>query len=166
MEEWRTVVGHPDYEVSNEGNVRKNLRQKIDSEGYPSVHIDGKNLRVHQVEMEAFNPDGNPDGTLIVDHGDGNKENRKLSNLEYVTPKENAQRASKIGLLTPGGRAKKLVVINLLTKEEKIYPSQCKAAKALGIHNSEINKCLRGKRKSSHGYTFKYYEDKKGEVNG
>lgn len=163
MEEWKTVVGHPDYEISNEGNVRKNLRQKIDSEGYPSVRVDGKNIRVHQLEMETFYPDGNPDGTLLVDHGDGNKENRKLSNLEYVTPRENAQRASKLGLLNPKGKKRKIVVINLLTKEENVYPSQRRAAKVLGIHDSEINKCLRGKRKSSHGYTFKYYEEKEGE---
>ena len=50
MEEWKTVVGHPNYEISNEGNVRKNLRQKIDSEGYPSVRVDGKKIRVHQLE--------------------------------------------------------------------------------------------------------------------
>ena len=161
MEEWRTVVGHPDYEVSNEGNVRKNLKQMIDSEGYPAVMVDGYKRRVHKLEMEAFYPDGNPDGKLLVDHGDGNKENRNLSNLEYVTPKENAQRASKMGLLTPGGRARKISVINLITKEEKVYPSQRKAAKILGIHDSEINKCLRGRRKSSHGYVFKYYEEAK-----
>ena len=159
MEEWRKVLEHPDYEVSNEGNVRKNLKQMIDSEGYPTVTVDGHKIRVHKLEMEAFYPDGNPDGTLLVDHGDGNKENRNLSNLEYVTPKENSQRASKMGLLVHGHKQRKILVINMVTKEEKVYPGQHKAAKALGIHDSEINKCLRGRRKSSHGYKFKYYEE-------
>lgn len=154
---WKTVKGHPSYEVSNTGKVRKNLSQSLDAEGYPRVSIDKRHMRVHQIEMETFCEKKHP--TDMVNHIDGVKNNNLLSNLEYVSAKENSQKASQMGLMNPGHRKREIVVINLRTKEVKLYPSQLHVAKMLRITDSEVNKCLRGKRKSSHGYKFMYIED-------
>ena len=40
----------------------------------------------------------------------------------------------------------------------KIFTSQHECSRVLGLHHSAINSCLKGKRKSTGGYTFKYIE--------
>lgn len=50
--------------------------------------------RVHRLVAIAFLGENN----LQIDHIDGNKQNNCVENLEYVTPKENTQRAWKNGL--------------------------------------------------------------------
>lgn len=100
------------YEVSNLGNVRrlrfingrhniekiKMCKQTLNTWGYITVNLckNGKSntKRVHRLVAVAFL--GNSD--LQVDHIDGNKQNNRLDNLEYVTAKENTQRAWKKGL--------------------------------------------------------------------
>jgi len=52
---------------------------------------------VHQLIARTFIP--NPDNKPYVNHIDGNKINNAISNLEWVTPQENTQHASRIGLL-------------------------------------------------------------------
>ena len=98
--EWKSVIGYEDlYEVSSDGRVRsvrhkklKECKQQIDHKGYIRVCLykngKTKNARVHRLVLEAFV--GKSD--LQVDHIDGNKKNNNLSNLEYVTPKENIMR--------------------------------------------------------------------------
>lgn len=70
----------------------KKLNGSTDKDGYIYVclTLDGKekNERVHRLVLECFL--GGSD--MHVDHIDGNKQNNKLSNLEYVTLKENTRR--------------------------------------------------------------------------
>lgn len=67
---------------------------------------------------------------LQVDHINCNKEDDRLENLEWVTAKENCQRASKNGLYK-GARPVK--VCNFNTKQVTIYPSIAEAARACGM---------------------------------
>lgn len=100
------------YEVSNLGNIRrlkfingkhnfnkiKECKQTLNTWGYMTVNLckNGKSntKRVHRLVALAFLGESD----LQVDHKDGNKLNNKLDNLEYVTPKDNTQRAWKNGL--------------------------------------------------------------------
>ena len=41
----------------------------------------------------------------------------------------------------------------------KIFTSQMECSRVLGLHHSAINKCLKGKYKTTGGYTFKYIEE-------
>ena len=100
------------YEVSNLGNIRrlrfingshnfekiKDCKQTLNTWGYMTVNLskNGKSntKRVHRLVVTAFLGESN----LQVDHIDGNKLNNRLDNLEYVTPKENTNRAWKKGL--------------------------------------------------------------------
>jgi hypothetical protein len=68
---------------------------KIDKNGYISVGLrkDGKRFhyRAHRLIAQAFIP--NPDNRAQVNHKDGVKNDNRVENLEWMTPKENIQHA-------------------------------------------------------------------------
>ncbi len=110
MEEWRPVTfesyGHL-YEVSSQGRV-KSLRRIAGKSGgilaghpntcgYPSVQLQNngkkKTVTVHILVARAFL--GDPVGNVEVDHIDRNKKNNIVSNLRYVTHRQNQQNHPK-----------------------------------------------------------------------
>lgn len=110
---WKPIKDYEGiYEVSNLGNVRKLrfingkhnfekikiCKQTLNAWGYMTVSLskNGKSntKRVHKLVANAFLGESN----LQVDHIDGNKTNNRLDNLEYVTPKENTNRAWQKGI--------------------------------------------------------------------
>lgn len=113
VELWREVVGHPSYQVSNCGQIRRIARNRrgvlIPREGldgYLRIQLttDGHRpaFAVHVLVAAAFlgpRPDG-----LVIDHIDGNKYNNAAVNLEYVTQKENIRRSVAMGLHPTGDR--------------------------------------------------------------
>lgn len=120
------------YEVSDTGEVRsvdrvlsvtnqkerlfkgKLIYQDLNVQvGYKQVSLwknnKKTNLYIHRLVAEAFIP--NPSNKPDVNHIDGNRQNNHVSNLEWVTPKENSQHAISTGLQ---------VYTHRLTKEEFI----------------------------------------------
>lgn len=124
--EWKPIKNAPYYLVSDEGHVKSIERfvktfngekeclrhipetyplKEKDIRGYKNVSIIQYDLdmrpikrymrQVHRLVLETFNPVCNMEN-LQVNHIDGNKSNNKLSNLEWVTPKENTVHAHKI----------------------------------------------------------------------
>lgn len=109
IEEWKDIAGYEGiYQVSNLGRVRsldritphghklkgRVLRTPINSRGYPKVHLrhepwGSKVFVVHQLVARAFLP--NPENKPFIDHIDCNKENNKVANLRWATPRENAR---------------------------------------------------------------------------
>lgn len=105
-EEWAAIPCNPDYEVSTLGRVRnartnRILHQSTDGSGYPHISIPTstgrKTLKIHRLLAEIFKPSSDP-LAIIVNHIDGNKQNARLENLEWVTPQENAEHAVRTGL--------------------------------------------------------------------
>lgn len=109
-EEWKPIVGFYN-EVSNHGRVRsvthvagngktykgKILKPIITKSGYVNVCLTTGNdesritKRVHRLVAEAFVE--NPYDKDEINHKDGNKENNRADNLEWVTRSENEQHA-------------------------------------------------------------------------
>lgn len=104
-ERWLALKNNPNYEVSNMGNVRncktgRYLKPQLNQEGgYYRVSISGKHYYVHRLVADTFF-DGDHE-KIDVNHIDGNKYNNTLSNLEWVTRKENIRHAYINGLKYP-----------------------------------------------------------------
>lgn len=113
-EEWRSVEGFQNYEVSNLGNVRsidhydkigrfhkgKVLKACLDGRGqywHVQLRKDGKSTsrNVHRLVAIAFVD--NPDMLPEVNHIDENKANNAASNLEWCTHTYNNNYGSKKG---------------------------------------------------------------------
>jgi len=102
---WKPIPGYEKYLVSNMGRVMSNntyshAKPKLMSiinhgNGYLYVTLNkgntSKNFYVHRLVAMAFLD--NPDGLEQVDHKDHDRANNAVSNLEWVTAKENLHRS-------------------------------------------------------------------------
>lgn len=109
IEVWKPINNYEGiYEVSNLGNIRS-LDRWIDNNGYPqfkagqiikpgktkkgylkvNLNKNGEchTVMIHRLVGNAFLE--NPDNKATINHIDHNKENNKLSNLEWMTYSEN-----------------------------------------------------------------------------
>lgn len=165
---WLDVVGYEGYyQVSNMGRV-KSLERKVwnkgrgcyvtiserilkagkSNTGYMLVNLwkDGvrKNHWLHQLVCEAFCE--NPHGYKEVNHIDQNKENNCANNLEFCSRQYNMEYS----------HAKAVIGIDKITGLIVEYKSAKEAGKVLGINNSNIVKCCKGKYKSVGGFQWYY----------
>lgn len=118
-EVWKECVGWPEYEVSDQGRVRRCeagskglgtkpgrlLRLTPKGQGYIQIALcrQGKKtwVQVHRLVIEGFiGPLGN-DRNIQANHKDGVKNNNRLENLEIVTQSENARHSYQMGLQKP-----------------------------------------------------------------
>lgn len=162
------------YMVSNLGNVmslnyQNTKRAKIMSPvkhhlGYLLVHLGQNKIKmVHTLVAEAFIP--NPDGKKFVNHIDGNKSNNKVSNLEWVTSKENMNHAIRTGLRDPhknniqkGGdnpTSKPVLQFTMDGVFVKRWECISEAARHINCNVCQINNNIAGRCKSCHGYIWR-----------
>lgn len=100
MEEWKTIKGFEDYQISNLGRVKSFKRKKnnimtpcLDGGGYYKVTLrknnKAKTKKIHQLVAIAF-LDHKPCGlVLVVDHINEVKADNRLENLQIVTNRFN-----------------------------------------------------------------------------
>lgn len=135
---WKPVVGAEDrYEVSNYGNIhrkqfvtRKNggghfvvpekwfphEDHEVVYNGYQRFRISTANeCYVHRIVAKAFL--GEPKKPRMeVNHIDGDKTNNHVSNLEWVTRKQNCEHASKMGLINRDSPKRKVAASQNIKK--------------------------------------------------
>ena len=90
-EEWKFIPEHPSIEISNYGRVRAYLKLDMGSSvfRYPRIELGGKRQTVHRWVAKLFIgpcPEG-----MVVNHKDNNPKNNHVSNLEYVTQRQNVR---------------------------------------------------------------------------
>ena len=162
MAEWKTIPEFPNYEVSDEGNVRfigayrpfgkhpsiyfpaRDLKLQTDSKGYIYIvlaRVDGKqkNRRVHRLVAEAFLP--NPENKKFVNHKheDGDRTRNLVSNLEWATKSEDMTHKVRVighgaGETNPGAK----LTEDLVRQIRKAKGSQSSIADAFGVSRSNI----------------------------
>lgn len=108
---WQTAAEFPNYEVSNDGRVRrringsnsfagKPIKITLTPNGYPICRLSGDGHRtsvtVHKLVGTTFLPPA-PDGKPHILHRDDNKLNACADNLKWGNPKDNAADALKNG---------------------------------------------------------------------
>jgi len=101
FEIWKKIDGYDNYSVSNLGNVRNDMTNRIlkaiiDVHGYYTVNLYNnchrKKHKIHRLVALAFIP--NVENKECVDHKDNDKVNNKLENLRWATHQENVQNQS------------------------------------------------------------------------
>lgn len=116
--EWR-VAGNYRYSVSNDGLVKNNKSGRILSpgvvRGYFCVTLSKGSLRatvrVHRLVAALFL--GKCPVGMQVNHKDGNKQNNRIENLEYVTPQGNTIHAWSKNLCSGNSKNTKAQVLEI-----------------------------------------------------
>lgn len=177
---WKPIPGYLNYKVSNLGRVKSIgengmvLRPIRDTGGYLKVNLSEGGRRqewkIHKAVMTAFVGE-RPRG-LQVNHIDEDKTNNCLSNLEYVTPKRNANHGTRNARISkavsgikrsPESRRR---IKQAAAKRRRpvqcietgfIYETASMADRAIGLTQGVRHVCL-GIQKTAGGYHWRYVQ--------
>lgn len=170
---WKDIKGYEGlYQVSNLGNVKsigrtvehnkghKIVKERILKSGYCGVkrnylqvqlqnHRKVKSCKVHRLVAEAFIP--NPNNYSEINHIDENPSNNCVDNLEWCDRKYN----NHYGTRDERARKSLSKMVRCL-ETNAIFDSTMEAQRKLGVSNSSISMCARGKYKTAGGYHWQY----------
>ena len=174
MEEWKSIEEFPNYEISSLGNVKNIITGKVLKNsvkgGYCHVSLTNENykktLLVHRLVALAFIE--NPENKLEVNHKDKNKLNICVSNLEWMSRRENNIHKCQ-GVKITSNKNKEVLRINKNTNEilEKYNSIELAGTWVFNngytktVHNGRnaIGNCLSGLSKLA--YNFKWEHENK-----
>lgn len=174
IEEWKDIKGYEGlYQVSNLGRVKslkrethmidgrvrteneKILKPIKDKHGYYKVTLYNKNktkqIKIHTLVISEFISE-RPENR-VINHIDEDKSNNRLTNLEYITQKDNINHGSgneRRRINQPHSVRLKAIKDNMVIEFNSI--TDC--AIELRLSTGHISECLRGKRKTHGGWKF------------
>lgn len=173
MEEWKQIED-TNYYISSFGRIKNIktgnfLKMAHNQKGYQVAHVTinkkKRMLRPHRLVGLFFIP--NPENKPQINHIDGNKENNRADNLEWVTNYENAQHAIKTGLWgnvfaasrrTNEKRSIKIKATKIETGETKIFPSISSAERYCKTRH--VKAVASGLREKANGYKFSFLSER------
>jgi hypothetical protein len=173
---FKPIKDFENYMVNENGTIINNQTNQVKvptsnnaGKGYMYVELWKNNQRkrmyVHRIVAEAFIP--NTENKPYINHKDGNPKNNNVENLEWCTPLENVEHASKVlGVMQQykkanAKRQRAVRQIDVATQQVvAIYPSMGEAERKTGIKSSYISQICSGKFKQCFGYSWCYVEEK------
>lgn len=153
-ENWKEVVDHPDYLISNHGRIYSKRTSKLLKPGKQNylsfvvcVNNKRKTLNVHREVAKAFI--GPYPVDMQVAHLDGNAHNNNVNNLKYVTAKINQNHRKIHGTDTKGIKNGRSVLTPEIVKliKARYIPQKMGApslAKEFGVTASTIYRIIKG----------------------
>jgi hypothetical protein len=172
---YKTINEFSNYLIGNNGEVYNKQTQyskkptsNYSGKGYLYVDLYNGNKRkrkyIHRLVAEAFIP--NPQNKPYINHIDGDTHNNLVENLEWCTPLENVEHASKvIKAMTQyekanNRRKRKVKMFNRFNGQEvATFESISEAAKRMCIPVSNIVACLKGRQTYTKEYIWMYVEE-------
>ena len=189
---WKPIENYENYYlVSNLGKVKsldritkngsgyflrkgKLLKNNINNMGYCYLYLKKDNISkkfyLHRLVAQAFIP--NPENKKEVNHIDCDPLNNAVSNLEWVSHKENMGYMSKLGRSDKKGswlnkiiqsnskHWKPVLQIDKVSKKVIREYSKLKEVKEFGFLPSSVCVCCRNIRKTHKGYIWRYANDR------
>lgn len=172
---WKKIEGYEDYEISDKGEIRscKYKRTRLlkpSNRGCSSDYLvvplcKNGNIKLHYIHRlvaKAFIP--NPLDKPQVNHKNGIKTDNNVSNLEWVTVRENTLHAYKNKLIIPPcsfkgkfgkDHCRSIAYVFLNPSGEKeIFYSAYECKRKTGIRNMTLSD-IRKKHKNDLPYTLK-----------
>lgn len=171
----KPIPNFENYSITLSGRVINNITGKCKKPSdnhsgkgylYVDLYSNGKRKRffIHRLVADAYIP--NPDNKPYINHIDGNPKNNNYQNLEWCTPLENVEHASKVlGVMqqykkanTKRQRAVKQIDV-VTQKVVAVYASMREAERKTGIKSTYICQVCKGKFKQCFGYSWMYVEE-------
>lgn len=179
MEKWKRI-DDTYYEVSNEGRIRRKLKDKrsiekygeykylklINHKGHGTDYYEitlGKNNKylVHRLVAKYFLE--KVEGKDYINHINGNGHDNRVLNLEWCTIEENNKHASKNNLNNPNYKKVKIYCVELQKEfnssyeaAEYINKTKFGNSKRIKSLSSNIRSCGRGLRHKAYGFRWNY----------
>jgi len=180
-EQWKDVIGFEGlYKVSSLGRIKsidryihykkgerhiasKIIKSFINKQGYFCIiltrnqaHID---KRVNRVVAMAFIP--NPSNLPQVNHKDENKLNNMVSNLEWVTCKQNANYGNRNKTLSKKMRNNAITSMPVIQYSKSFikineFPSINEAGRKTNTRIGSISRCCNYKIKTANSFIWKF----------
>ena len=142
-------------------NTNDFLKFSTDSKGYLYMDLRHKKSilkcpKVHRLVMMAFSEEVEKEQ---INHIDFNKKNNSISNLEYVTNKENRQHA--LAMRNSNEMDYEIEQYDLDGNFIRIFDTARSALNFLGknhLNSGNIGRCVNGKRKTAYGYIWRQHK--------
>lgn len=156
------------YMVSSHGRVKslkKNQMKQLNKNkgGYLYVPLykgtKQKNFLIHRLVAFMFIENSDVENKVQINHIDEDKENNHISNLEWVTPKENVNHGTRTKRTTKTLKTKyRKIMGRSLTETKVIVLRSAKQGIKFGFCQQSISACCRGKQETHKGYVWNYVD--------
>lgn len=164
-EEWANIPNYPNYQASNLGRIRNTkthriIKSYINKSGYEVIKMsdkgETKGVQVGRLVCLAFHPIPESYSNikaehLDADHIDNNRQNNKADNLQWLSHKENIQKA--LSKCVCGMNKNFMIITDQINKLDgyynEFYPN--------GFNCSNVVNCIKhNNRKSAYKCKWEY----------